>query len=145
MDIINEMNNSFQVIWCFPLITWMQWFWTLPAPFCIGLMLHWLQQLGQCQQTIKLHIYKVIVQDWKYVIIICEIGVSFWYLQSAENIPWICPALNERFQMFWVLLKVWHVPFSSDDWHSQVHLAHAQSWQYVKNWLLWNNLEIMLV
>jgi len=27
IDIINEMNNSFQAI-CFPPVTWLQWFWT---------------------------------------------------------------------------------------------------------------------
>jgi hypothetical protein len=124
------MNNSFQVISCFSPVTWMQWFWTLLAPFCIGLILYWLQQLGQCLQRIKLHIYKVIVQDLKYIIIIYRIGVSFGYLQSAENIPWICPASEWKVSdVLSAVRSLTCMPFSSDDWHSQKHPAHTQSWR----------------
>jgi hypothetical protein len=94
IDIIREMNDSFQAIWFFPTVTWMQWFGTLPAPFCIGLILYSLQQLGQCLQRIHLQIYKVIVQDLKFIIIY-TIGVSFGYLTKwrkhsvSMSIPWI--------------------------------------------------------
>jgi len=56
----------------------------LQSPFCIGLLLYSLEQLGQCLQRIHLQIYKVIVQDLKYVIY--RIVVSFGYLRSEENI-----------------------------------------------------------
>jgi len=137
IDIIHEMNDSFQAVWCFPPVTWMQWFWTLPAPFCIGLILYSLQQLGQCLQGIHLQIYKVILQDLKYVIIIVGLVFLLDTYEVKKTFSEYVHPLNKRFQIFWVLLKVLRVCLSPlmIDILRCISYVHIHD-EYVANWLL---------